>query len=81
MTHKGDSTGERSITLLSEVLKISPEAPDLAVIRYAANLIRRGELVAIPTDTFYGIAADPGIPNSHFGTDRIRGQGHAFQRH
>ena len=45
--------------MLSEVLKISPEAPDLAVIRYAANLIRRGELVAIPTDTFYGIAADP----------------------
>lgn len=28
-------------------------------MRYAADLIRRGELVAIPTDTFYGIAADP----------------------
>jgi L-threonylcarbamoyladenylate synthase len=49
----------RFITLLAELLKISPEAPDPAVIRYAAELIRRGELVAIPTDTFYGIAADP----------------------
>jgi L-threonylcarbamoyladenylate synthase len=49
----------RSITLSAELLKISPEAPDPAVIRYAADLIRRGELVAIPTDTFYGIAADP----------------------
>jgi tRNA threonylcarbamoyl adenosine modification protein (Sua5/YciO/YrdC/YwlC family) len=45
--------------LSAELLKISPETPDPAVIRYAADLIRRGELVAIPTDTFYGIAADP----------------------
>ena len=28
-------------------------------MRYAADFIRRGELVAIPTDTYYGIAADP----------------------
>jgi L-threonylcarbamoyladenylate synthase len=45
--------------LLAELLKISPESPDPAAIRYAAEFIRRGELVAIPTDTFYGIAADP----------------------
>ena len=43
----------------AELLKVSPENPDPAAIRYAADLIRRGELVAIPTDTFYGIAADP----------------------
>jgi len=45
--------------LSAELLKVSPENPDPAAIRYAADLIRRGELVAIPTDTFYGIAADP----------------------
>jgi L-threonylcarbamoyladenylate synthase len=45
--------------LSAELLKISPEAPDPATIRYAAAFIRRGELVAVPTDTFYGIAADP----------------------
>jgi len=45
--------------LSAELLKISPENPDPAVIRYAAEFIRRGELVAIPTDTYYGIAADP----------------------
>src|ERR1700688_2641332 len=49
----------RVATLSAELLKISPENPDPAVIRYAADLIRRGELVAIPTDTYYGIAADP----------------------
>jgi tRNA threonylcarbamoyl adenosine modification protein (Sua5/YciO/YrdC/YwlC family) len=45
--------------LSAELLKISPENPDPAALRYAADFIRRGELVAIPTDTFYGIAADP----------------------
>jgi L-threonylcarbamoyladenylate synthase len=45
--------------LSAELLRISPEDPDPAAIRYAADFIRRGQLVAIPTDTFYGIAADP----------------------
>lgn len=43
----------------AELLTVSPETPDPAAISYAAEFIRRGELVAIPTDTFYGIAADP----------------------
>src|SRR6202790_2499349 len=50
---------KRSTTLSAELLKISPENPDPAAIRYAAEFIRRGELVGIPTDTFYVIAADP----------------------
>ena len=53
------NSNKRFTTLSAELLKISPETPDLAAIRYAAEFIRRGELVAIPTDTFYGVAADP----------------------
>src|SRR5579862_3792113 len=49
----------RSTTLSAELLKVSPQTPDPVAIRYAADFIRRGEIVAIPTDTFYGIAADP----------------------
>lgn len=49
----------RSTTLPAELLKISPDSPDPSAIGYAAEFILRGELVAIPTDTFYGIAADP----------------------
>jgi tRNA threonylcarbamoyl adenosine modification protein (Sua5/YciO/YrdC/YwlC family) len=45
--------------LSAELLKVSAKKPDPAAIRYAAEFIRRGELVAIPTDTYYGIAADP----------------------
>jgi L-threonylcarbamoyladenylate synthase len=46
-------------TLPAEVLKISAEAPQPDVLRYAAEFIVRGRVVGIPTDTFYGLAADP----------------------
>ncbi len=42
-----------------EVLKISAEAPERNVIDYAASFIKRGRVIAIPTDTFYGLSADP----------------------
>ncbi len=45
--------------LPSEVLKISSDAPEQEVIEYAAGFIKRGRIVAIPTDTFYGLCVDP----------------------
>jgi L-threonylcarbamoyladenylate synthase len=42
-----------------EVLKISPDAPERQVIDYAATFIKRGRVVGVPTDTFYGLSADP----------------------
>jgi L-threonylcarbamoyladenylate synthase len=42
-----------------EVLKISSKAPETRVVDYAAGFIKRGEVVGIPTDTFYGLCADP----------------------
>jgi tRNA threonylcarbamoyl adenosine modification protein (Sua5/YciO/YrdC/YwlC family) len=42
-----------------EVLKISSKAPETQVVDYAAGFIKRGEVVGIPTDTFYGLSADP----------------------
>ena len=46
-------------TLPAEVLKISTEAPERETVNYAANLIQRGRVVGVPTDTFYGLSADP----------------------
>lgn len=43
----------------AELLKVSAEAPELITLRYAAEFITRGRVVGIPTDTFYGLAADP----------------------
>lgn len=42
-----------------EVVKVSAEAPERHVIDYAAGFIERGSVIAIPTDTFYGLSADP----------------------
>jgi L-threonylcarbamoyladenylate synthase len=41
------------------MLKISAVEPDRNAIRYAAEFISRGRVVGVPTDTFYGLAADP----------------------
>ena len=45
--------------MAAELLKISAVDPDKRIIQYAAGLVRRGHVVAVPTDTFYGLAADP----------------------
>ena len=43
----------------AEILKISSDAPEMSLVRYAADQIRAGEVLGMPTDTFYGLAADP----------------------
>lgn len=40
----------------TKVVKLDSEKPDLAVIKQASELIAAGGLVAIPTETVYGIA-------------------------
>ncbi|MCL6449973.1 MAG: threonylcarbamoyl-AMP synthase [Acetobacteraceae bacterium] len=41
----------------TRVLKVDPGCPDPAVLHEAARVIRRGGLVAFPTETVYGLAA------------------------
>jgi L-threonylcarbamoyladenylate synthase len=45
--------------LPAELLKVSAEAPEASSLRYACDFIQRGLVVGIPTDTYYGLAADP----------------------
>jgi tRNA threonylcarbamoyl adenosine modification protein (Sua5/YciO/YrdC/YwlC family) len=47
------------VALRAEIVKINPETPEPSLIRYAADQIRAGEVLGMPTDTFYGLAADP----------------------
>lgn len=42
-----------------EVLKISSAAPERQIISYAAEYIKRGRVIGVPTDTVYGLSADP----------------------
>jgi L-threonylcarbamoyladenylate synthase len=45
--------------LPAELLRVNAQSPQGEVLRYAAHFLTRGCVVAIPTDTFYGLAADP----------------------
>ena len=59
MGESGSARSPRRHSLHAEVLKVSAEAPEPHIIQYAASIIARGQVVGIPTDTFYGLAADP----------------------
>ncbi len=43
----------------AEIVKISSDSPESSLVKYAADQIRSGEVLGMPTDTFYGLAADP----------------------
>ena len=43
----------------AEIVKINSETPEPSLIKYVADQIRSGEVLGMPTDTFYGLAADP----------------------
>jgi tRNA threonylcarbamoyl adenosine modification protein (Sua5/YciO/YrdC/YwlC family) len=49
----------RSQHLTAEILRIHPDEPEPALIELVAKRLEAGEVVAIPTDTFYGLAVDP----------------------
>jgi len=43
----------------AEIVRINCEAPESSLIAYVAEQIRAGYVLGMPTDTFYGLAADP----------------------
>ena len=45
--------------MAAELVKINSDQPEANLVSYAAERIRHGEVVGMPTDTFYGLAADP----------------------
>lgn len=46
------------LQMKTDVLNINPDAPEKEKIREASSVIRRGGLVALPTDTLYGLGVD-----------------------
>jgi tRNA threonylcarbamoyl adenosine modification protein (Sua5/YciO/YrdC/YwlC family) len=45
--------------LPAELVKISSNQPEAKLVSYAAERLRQGQVLGMPTDTFYGLAADP----------------------
>ncbi len=45
--------------LSAEILRVHPDEPQPERIEYIVSCLRQGDVVALPTDTFYGLAVDP----------------------
>jgi len=45
--------------LTAEILRIHPDEPESFLIDYVVSSLNSGNVVALPTDTFYGLAVDP----------------------
>lgn len=43
---------------MARIIKIDPKKPDVKRIKDAAETLKKGGIVAFPTDTFYGLGAD-----------------------
>ncbi len=44
--------------MITEVIKVNPKSPSVSAIKKAAEIIKKGGLVALPTDTVYGLSCD-----------------------
>src|SRR5207237_7674036 len=49
----------RTDGLRTEVVKINSASPEPPLVTYVAEQIKTGKVLGMPTDTFYGLAADP----------------------
>jgi L-threonylcarbamoyladenylate synthase len=54
----GITTSPKAKKLPAELLRVNAQTPEVDVLRYAAHFLARGSVIGIPTDTFYGLAAD-----------------------
>lgn len=43
----------------AEILRVHPDEPQKERVDYIVSCLRKGDVVAMPTDTFYGLAVDP----------------------
>ena len=43
----------------AEILRVHPDEPQPDRIDFIVSCLRKGDVIALPTDTFYGLAVDP----------------------
>jgi len=44
---------------MAEMLRVNPDEPEPELVDHVARTLAAGSVVALPTDTFYGLAVDP----------------------
>jgi len=75
MVDSGKSGPKRSLLPVSTpILKVDPADPEEDRLQEAAELLRSGEVVALPTETFYGLAADPFDPSAVTRLNALKGK-------
>jgi len=52
-------TAQELCDLTAEILRIHPDEPERELVLQVAARLHAGQVVALPTDTFYGLAVDP----------------------
>jgi len=60
---------------VAEILEASCECPEKDVVERAVSIVRRGGIVVAPTDTLYGIIADPFNPKAVGRVFRLKRRG------
>src|ERR1700712_2865550 len=55
----GSRSGTGAKILTAEILRVHPEEPEPHHITTIVASLNAGNVVALPTDTFYGLAVDP----------------------
>ena len=58
----------------TEIIRVNARKPSYAIIRKAAILIRKGEVIAFPTETVYGLGANALDPSSVSKIYKIKGR-------
>lgn len=58
----------------TEIIRVNAMKPSYAIIRKAANLIRKGEVIAFPTETVYGLGGNALDPSSVSKIYKIKGR-------
>ncbi len=58
----------------TEIIRVNARKPNYAIIRKAANLIRKGEVIAFPTETVYGLGGNALDPSSVSKIYKIKGR-------
>jgi L-threonylcarbamoyladenylate synthase len=58
----------------ARIVPINPDDPRPDRLEEAVAVLRAGEVIALPTETFYGLATDPFRPRSLRGLNRLKGK-------
>jgi L-threonylcarbamoyladenylate synthase len=60
--------------MVPRLLRVDAAAPSPEALEAALHALRAGTIVALPTETFYGLAVDPWQPGALLAVNRLKGK-------